>query len=113
MDVQTHAWRVVASKSLLAFSVAAGVGRDQYRQSATITGTVSQSGAAGSQTVPLAQTMDRTNMFADLSLNLPVLKLVLEVGDAMGGSVRTYNSFSGGSPDRSQVYGSFGLRLSR
>ncbi len=113
MDVQTHAWRVVASKSLIRFSVAAGIGRDSYKQSATIKGTVTESGAAGNETVDLAQTMDRTNMFADFSINLPVLKLVFEVGDAMGGTVQTYNSFSGGSPSRSQVYGSFGFSLSR
>lgn len=113
MDVQTHAWRIVASKSLIAFTVAAGIGQDAYRQSATIQGTVIESGAAGSETVPLAQSMNRTNMFADLAVNMPILKIVFEVGDAMGGSVQTYNSFSGGSPSRSQLYGSFGLRLSR
>jgi len=113
MKVETHAWRLVASKSLMAFAVAAGVGRDGYQQSATIEGTVSQGAAAGSQTVSLAQTLDRTNMFGDLSINLPALKIVFEVGDAIGGTVRTYNSFSGGTPDRSQLYGSFGLRLSR
>jgi hypothetical protein len=113
MDVETHAWRIVASKSLIAFSVAAGIGRDGYKQSATIEGTVSQGGAAGSQTVPLTQTMNRTNMFGDFAINLPALKLVFEVGDAMGGAVATYNSFTGGRADRSQLYGSFGLRLSR
>jgi len=110
MNVQTHAWRVVASKSLMAFSVAAGVGRDGYKQAATIEGTVN---GTSSPPIALGQTMDRTNMFADLAINLPVLKIVFEVGDATGGAVRTYNSFSGGSPDRSQLYGSFGLRLSR
>lgn len=113
MDVKTHAWRVVASKSLVAFTVAAGVGQDAYKQSASVTGTVIESGAAGSETIPLAQSLNRTNVFADLAINMPVLKIVFEVGDATGGSVQTYNSFSGGSPSRSQLYGSFGLRLSR
>jgi hypothetical protein len=113
MKVETHAWRLVASKSLLRFSVAAGIGGDGYTQSATIEGTVSQGSAAGSQTVPLGQSLDRTNMFGDLAINLPALKIVFEVGDAIGGTVKTYNTFSGGSPDRSQLYGSFGLRLSR
>jgi hypothetical protein len=113
MDVKTHAWRIVASKSLIAFSVAAGIGRDSYQQSATIEGTVTESGAAGHESISLAQTMDRTNMFADFGINLRVFKIVFEVGDAIGGSVQTFNSFSGGSPDRSQLYGSFGLRLGR
>jgi hypothetical protein len=113
MQVKTHAWRIVASKSLRAFSLAAGAGRDAYDQSATIRGTVTQSGLTGTESVDAAQTLNRTNVFGDLSINLPVLKIVFEVGDATGGSVATYNSFSGGRADRSQLYGSFGIRLSR
>jgi hypothetical protein len=113
MQVKTHAWRIMASKSLKAFSVAAGAGRDAYDQSATIRGTVTQAGLTGTESVDAAQTLNRTNLFGDLSINLPVLKIVFEVGDATGGSVATYNSFSGGRADRSQVYGSFGIRLGR
>lgn len=113
MKVKTQAWRIVASKSLIAFSIAAGVGRDAYKQTATLKGTVTQSALKGSESVTADQTLNRTNMFADLSLNLPVLKIVAEVGNAMGGTVATYNSFSGGRADRSQLYGSLGLRLSR
>jgi hypothetical protein len=113
MKVKTQAWRIVASKSLIAFSIAAGVGRDAYKQTATLKGTVTQSGLKGSESVTADQTLNRTNMFADFSLNLPALKVVAEIGNAMGGTVATYNSFSGGRADRSQLYGSLGLRLSR
>lgn len=113
MKVKTQAWRIVASKSLIAFSIAAGIGRDMYKQSASLKGTVTQSGLHGSESFDADQTLSRTNMFADLSLNLPALKIVAEVGNAMGGTVATYNSFSGGRADRSQFYGSLGLRLSR
>jgi hypothetical protein len=113
MDVRTRAWRIVASKSLIAFSVAAGIGQDNYKQSATLTGTVNQFGASASQSLAAQQSLGRTNFFGDFSINLPVLKIVFEAGDALGGSVATYNSFAGGRADRSQVYGSFGLRLSR
>jgi hypothetical protein len=113
MDVTTRAWRIVASKSLIAFSVAAGVGRDSYTQSATLTGTVNQFGASASQSLAARQSLGRTNFFGDFSINLPLLKIVFEAGDAVGGSVATFNSFAGGRADRSQVYGSFGLRLSR
>ncbi len=51
-------------------------------------------------------------IFGDLSLNLPIFKIVGEVGQASGGTVNTYNSFAGGRADRSQVYGSLGIRLS-
>jgi hypothetical protein len=113
MDVKTRAWRIVASKSLMAFSVAAGAGRDSYEQSATLTGTVNQFGASASQSLAATQSLGRANFFGDLAINLPVLKIVFEAGDAVGGSVATFNSFAGGRADRSQVYGSFGLRLSR
>jgi|SRR5690242_19315596 len=113
MKVTTQAWRIVASKSLIAFSVAAGVGRDAYKQNARLRGTATQSGLRGSESFDADQTLNRTNMFADLSLNLPMLKIVAEIGNAMGGTVATYNSFSGGRADRSQLYGSLGLRLSR
>lgn len=119
--VKTSAWRVVASKSFIVFGLAAGVGQDKYDQSAKISasfngtctsGTVSVN-CSGTTTVPdAAQELTRTNMFVDLSLNLPLFKLVVEAGQATGGTVNTYNSFSGGRADRSQVYGSAGLRLS-
>jgi hypothetical protein len=112
MDVKTQAWRIVASKSLIAFSVAAGIGRDNYKQSATLTGTVNQLGISASQSLEADQTLSRTNLFGDFAINLPVLRIVFEVGNALGGSVATFNSFAGGRADRSQVYGSFGLRAS-
>jgi hypothetical protein len=56
--------------------------------------------------------MTRTNVFGDVSLNLPLFKIVGEIGQASGGSAPTYNSFKDGSADRSLVYGSVGLRLS-
>lgn len=109
--VKTNAWRVVASKSLILFGIAVGAGRDHYDQSATVSGEVSGLGTA--TTIGSAQTLDRTNVFADLSFNLPLFKIVGEIGQASGGTVATYNSFSGGRADRSQVYGSIGLRLAR
>jgi hypothetical protein len=112
LKVKTSAWRVVASKSFIVFGLAAGVGQDKYDQSAGIAAHVSQNGLTGNAAVSAAQTMTRTNMFFDASLNLPLFKIVAEVGQASGGTVNTYNSFTGGRADRSQVYGSAGLRLS-
>lgn len=118
--VKTSAWRVVASKSFIVFGLAAGIGQDKYDQSASISatfqGTCSSGGfsvsCTGATAVPnTSQDMTRTNMFADLSLNLPLFKIVAEVGQVTGGTVNTYNSF-GDRADRSQPYGSLGLRLS-
>jgi hypothetical protein len=121
--VKTTAWRVVASKSFIIFGLAAGVGQDKYDQSATISATVSQSGpcgplgttatCTGTTTIPgTSQQLTRTNMFGDISLNLPLFKVVGEIGQSSGGTVNTFNSFADGRADRSQVYASAGIRLS-
>jgi hypothetical protein len=116
--VNTTAWRLVASKSLIAFSLAGGVGRDTYDQSADIEGVVHATfggiPVTGKTSVPASvskQSLTRTNYFLDLALNLPVFKLIGEVGSVSGGTVNTYNTFSGGRADRSQLYGSAGIRL--
>ena len=111
--VNTNAWRLTASKNLLLFSLAAGVGRDSYDQSALAQGTVQTSpiGSQQSQQIKLSQTMTRTNYFLDASLNMLLAKIVGEIGQASGGSVSTYNSFSGGAADKSRLYGSLGVRV--
>lgn len=116
LDVQTTAWRLVASKSLLMFGLAAGVGQDRYASSTDVQATVQLRGLplsqrATSNRVAMAQELTRTNYFVDLSLNLPFTKLVLEVGQVSGGEVTTYNAFSGKAADASRTYGSLGLRI--
>jgi len=117
LKVKTSAWRAVVSKSLILFGVAAGVGQDKYKQSADISATVTNAavGCASGCTSSIpgtSQDLTRTNAFADVSLNLPLFKIVLEGGQVSGGQVDTYNSFSGDRADRSILYGSLGLRLS-
>jgi hypothetical protein len=116
MKVNTSAWRIVASKSLVLISIAAGVGQDTYDQSAnfaaTVNGTFSGVPVTGRTAVPnTSQTLKRTNFFADLSFNLPLFKIVGEIGNVSGGTVNTYNSFAGGNADRALVYYSAGLRF--
>jgi len=111
--VNTNAWRLTASKSLILFSLAAGIGRDSYDQSALARGSVQTSpiGSQQSQQIKLSQTMTRTNYFLDASLNMLLAKIVGEIGQVSGGSVSTYNSFSGGAADKSRLYGSLGVRV--
>jgi hypothetical protein len=113
LKVKTSAWRVVASKSLLLFSFAAGAGKDSYDQSATITGTVTGVPVIGtaSAIVTSPQELERTNFFFDAALNLPLFKIVGEIGQVSGGTVNTYNSFAGGRADKSLQYFSLGLRI--
>lgn len=117
LRVQTSAVRLTASKSFLIFGVAIGAGQDRYESTGTIRAkvaprplTVPNGASAGP--IVLSQKMTRTNIFADLSLNLPLLKIVGEIGQVSGGSVGTYNTFSGKQPDDSRIFGSIGLRFS-
>lgn len=111
--VNTNAWRLTASKSLVLFSLAAGIGRDSYDQSALAQGTVQTSpiGSQQSAQIKLKQTMTRTNYFLDASLNMLLAKIVGEIGQVSGGTANTYNSFSGGPADKSRLYGSLGVRI--
>jgi hypothetical protein len=111
--VKTSSYRIVASKSLILFGLAAGVGRDTYDQSATVQGTV-KSGAVGttSDAIVLAQKVSRTNMFIDASLNLLLFKVTGEIGSASTVSdVTTFNAFSSGAAGKSRTYGSVGIRF--
>lgn len=108
MDIGTTAWRLVASKHFIVFGLAAGVGQDKYSTNGSVQATVL---TMQSPQVGLSQDVTRTNMFVDLSLNLPILKLVGEVGQASGGSVATYNSFANKDANASRLYGSVGLRF--
>jgi hypothetical protein len=109
-SVKTSEWRVVASKSLILFGLALGLGQDFYKSTATATGTI---GGQTSNPVHLEQSMTRTSGFLDLSVNLPLLKLVGEIGQVSGGSApEIYNNFEGKGVVASRLYGSLGLRLS-
>ena len=107
LSENTTAWRVVASKSLIVFGLAAGVGQDKYTSSASVQGYV---GTQPSPTVSASQSLTRTNYFADLSLNLVIFKIVGEVGEVEGGTVPTYNHFDK-LPDASRLFGSVGIRF--
>ena len=114
-DIKTTSWRLVASKSFILFGLAAGYGQDTYDQSATFAG----SATVLTQTTnfgpfSLDQKMTRSNMFANASLNILLLKLVGEIGQVSGGelSPAPFNTFSGGPADESRLYGSVGLRFS-
>jgi hypothetical protein len=110
LSEKTTAWRLVASKSLIRFGISAGYGQDKYESSANANATIS---GQTSSTISVAQTMTRSNMFADLSLNLPVFKLIAEVGQVSGGTApSTVNTFPDKGIVDSRLYGSVGIRLS-
>ena len=114
LSLKTTAWRVVASKGLLLFGLAAGFGQDKYESSTDISAHVAAralSPAANAGPVSLSQSITRTNVFADLSMNLLLFKLTGEIGQVSGGTINTYNKFNGKQPADSRIYGSVGARF--
>ena len=104
-------WRVVASKTLLSFAIAAGIGQDRYEANAAASYVVNDPLAryAGGP-IDYGFDVTRTNMFLDLTLNAGVLKLVGTIGNVSGGEIPTYNSFDT-EADASRTYGSLGVRI--
>jgi hypothetical protein len=113
LDFKTTAWRITASKSLILFTIAAGVGQDTYDASTTIEATVNDV-VVGRQTMgPVTvkpPKMTRTNYFADVSMNILLAKIVGTIGMVSGGEMETYNQFETAA-DASRLYGSVGLRI--
>jgi hypothetical protein len=113
LDFKTTSWRVTASKSLILFTIAAGIGQDTYDASTTISAVVNDALVGRQSMTPVEVKLDkitRTNYFADVSMNLLLAKLVGTVGMVSGGDVPTYNQFSTAA-DASRLYGSVGLRI--
>jgi len=108
-DLQTTAWRVVASKNILILGLAAGIGQDKYSAKANAAYEVA-GGTLLTGSTPVSVKPTRTNMFADVSLNLMVLKIVAEVGRVSGGDVVTFNNFEKPANDP-RLYGSVGVRI--
>jgi hypothetical protein len=114
LSLKTTAWRLVASKSLLLFGLAAGVGQDKYESSTDVSAHVAArvlTPAANAGPVALSQNLTRTNIFADLSMNLLLFKLTGEIGQVSGGTINTFNTFSGKKAADSRIYGSVGARF--
>jgi hypothetical protein len=111
LELKSNAWRLTVSKSLLLFGLAAGVGQDTYNTSTTIRTTITPTPPSG-QIPPFSveSKVTRTNYFADLSMNLLLIKLVGTVGMVSGGDIATYNSYDNPA-DKSRLYGSVGLRF--
>lgn len=119
LDVTTDAVRLVVSKSLLMFGLAAGVGEDHYSSKAAASAYVSNNGSRAlylSQPVDLApialrQSLNRTTYFVDGSLNFPFVRLIGEIGHTSGNSISTFNTFESGPAGAGRTYGAVGVRL--
>ena len=104
----SHAYTVIGTLcAALLFGLAAGVGQDTYKMSTQVSATM---GTATINTPLLESNVTRTNYFADVSLNLLVLKIVGTAGMVSGGKIPTYNTYDNAA-DKSRIYGSVGVRL--
>src|SRR5262249_20355931 len=110
LELNTNSWRLVASKNLKVFGLAAGFGQDRLKSNADI-GAYVASVASTLSPVPLKQSMTRNNIFLDANINLFLVQLLGEIGRSSGGTVSTYNTYSGTAPDAARTYGSLGLRF--
>lgn len=110
---KSTAWRIVAHKNLGAFRLAVGGGQDEYESSSEMNVTVTREGVtARSSSFMLQQAMTRTNVFANLWLNLVLFKVVAEVGQVSGGDdIATYNTFGTAKPNDTLKYASLGVRF--
>jgi hypothetical protein len=116
LKLKTTSWRIEASKSLLVFGLFGGVGKDQYKSSVdqvrASVGAPAPIGRVNATLTPSpSQSLDRTNLFVGVKLNLLIFKIAAEVGQASGGDVTTFNTFSGSASDASRTYGSLGIRF--
>ena len=128
LKLDASSWRIVASKKLLFVGLAAGYGQDTYKSSANVGARVVQNFAIGpivgnqvftTDPEPLAtfdQKVTRSNMFANLSINLVILKLSGEIGQVSGGTIDTFNKFADEDgeeirADKSRTYASVGFRV--
>lgn len=107
LDLQSNAWRITASKSLVLFGLSAGVGQDTYKASTTVTATQT---AATVGPVALDSKVTRTNYFGEVSMNLMLIKIVGSIGMVSGGDIATYNTYDAAG-DKSRMYGSVGVRF--
>ena len=116
VHVRAKSWRGVVGKKLLFLGLGAGYGRDTYDSNATITVTVAPRAATQGGTggpILLSQNLSRNNMFATAWIDGRVLRIVGEFGRVSGGSITTYNQFTGVQPADARNYGSIGISIGR
>lgn len=118
INLSTDSYRIVASKTLLFLGIAAGVGQDHYSTSATGNAFVAARTVAGLGTpatsvgpIALSQKLTRTTYFVDGTLNLPLFKIIGEIGRTNAVNVPTYNVFAGSAAGSAQTFGALGVRL--
>jgi hypothetical protein len=110
-QIKTSAWRAVVGKNFSMLGVTVGGGQDKVETSALAEVTVTSVTTVQAGPIAAVQELTRDNFFGSLSLNLPLVSLVGELGRTSGGRVATYNTFGGDRADDAMTYGSVALRF--
>lgn len=118
IDITTDSYRIVASKTLMMLGIAIGGGQDRFNSNATADASVAARSVGGIATpaatvgpIGLSQKFKRTTYFLDATLNLPIIKIVGEIGRTNSVGVPTYNSFAGAAAGAALTYGALGVRF--
>ncbi|AMW04780.1 hypothetical protein [Gemmatimonas phototrophica] len=113
----SNSLRIVASKRVAIFGLAAGVGRDQLENTAGVEAVVNETVLGvpqrGQVTLnALRQTTTRNTAFVNASVGLLLARLVGEIGwAAAGDSDPTTNTFDGRAANAGYRYGSLGVTV--
>lgn len=111
--VSAEAIRASVSKKLGFLEIGGGAGRDTYDTRLNIGADVSEGGFSGTASYSYAQKTTRDVVYVSLALNLPLLKIAAEVGQASGGTaLNTVNTFVDGGQNEARRFGSAGVRIS-
>ncbi len=114
-SVTSNAIRIVASKRVAIFGIAAGVGRDAMEGSASMRAAVNETVLGANQRFSVAlpdlrYSTTRNTAFVNGSLGLGIARIVGEYGWSSQGTIReTLNQFGGRKTDEGYRYGSLGI----
>lgn len=119
LESSTTSWRLTASKRILLVTLAAGGGQDTYDASGQGSAYIASRTVAGfilpafsGDVAAARQKLTRTNVFVNLGLALPFVRLVGELGRSTGGDVpATYNTFAGHAAGEDVTYAAVGARI--
>jgi hypothetical protein len=114
----SNSLRIVASKRIAIFGLAAGVGRDQLENTAGVEAVVNETVLGTQQRAQitlsaLRHTTTRNTAFVNASIGLLVARLVGEIGWSAAGDEAdpTTNSFDGRAANAGYRYGSLGVTV--
>ncbi len=116
-SLTANALRLVASKRLAIFGVAAGIGRDDITGVTGVRAIVNEPVLGTTQRAEMAfpvlrESVQRNTAFVNASLSLIVARLVAEYGRSSAGALRqTLNTFDGHQANDAYSYGSVGITV--